>query len=535
LDDAPHRIRVLLIEDSPEDAELILREIRKAGYQPEWDRVFMEVQLLGALEQPWDAIISDFSMPRFDGLRAFEVCQEVHPDTPFIFVSGQLGEERAVAAIRAGAKDYIVKAKLGRLQAALHRELHQNELRRLNRASHRALAIEQRRFRSVAEATVVGLLDVDLSVARLGLEELDMSVEHADREISQLLALAPVSFHNAAARRILPFEKEADAVYSVGELLRFVNPTTARALAASLRRGGETFSERAQLKGSDPDAELHVLLALHVPADPGEFDHVVICVFDITEQVAVERQFLVAQRLDALGRLAAGVAHDFNNLLLVIRQAADRLLSHEVDGEEMAVEIEAIRDAARKATDMTRRLLSFSRGERRTGEVVNVPEVVSSMSAMLVRLGDEGVSIEHVTDGGPLLVACARSVLEQIIMNLSVNAFDAMRGGGHLRIESRLDLVETPRGYAADRARPGYYAVISVSDDGMGIDPATQRQMFEPMFTTKQAEGGSGLGLSTVFGAVRRHRGFIVVESELGLGTTIEVHLPLHEGSDGEP
>jgi PAS domain S-box-containing protein len=249
------------------------------------------------------------------------------------------------------------------------------------------------------------------------------------------------------------------------------------------------------------------------------------------EQDALREQLQQAQKMESIGRLADGVAHDFNNLLMVQLGQCEYLREGLRDDDPLAIGLGEIEAAAKRAAALTRQLLAFSRKQPLRPQVTDVNELVQGLGKMLGRLLGEDVALSLCASRTPALVKADAGQLEQVVVNLAVNARDAMPSGGALTIE--IENVELEAAYAARHAEvaAGRYVLVAVSDTGTGMDAETQRRIFEPFFTTKEKGKGTGLGLATVYGIVKQTGGHVWVYSEVGHGTTFKVYLPCTEGA----
>lgn len=367
-------LNVLIVEDSADDAELLLAELHEAGFAPAWKRVETEAAYHASLSDRIDLIFSDFSLPQFSTVRALEMLQKSNFEIPFVVVSGTMGEERAVEILKAGATDYVLKNHL----------------------------------------------------ARLG-------------------------------------------------------PVVRRALRESAER-----SERRKL----------------------------------------QEQFLQAQKMESIGQLAGGVAHDFNNILTVIQGHASVLRLRAGLPDEVKGAINQILLASERATTLTRQLLTFSRKQTTQARVLDLNEVVANMTKMLKHILRADVTLSVDYGSQSFLVRADAGMMEQVLMNLAINARDAMPAGGRLIISTSDECIGPEYVQLNPQGSVGDFVCLAVTDTGEGIPPENLARIFEPFFTTKPVGQGTGLGLATVYGIVRQHNGWITVYSELGKGTVFRIYLP---------
>src|SRR5438874_10600527 len=488
-------LRVLMVEDSENDALLVLRELRAAGYDLTHERVDTAAALEAALDRhPWDLVIGDYSMPHFSGTAALGMLRQRGLDVPYICVSGTITEELAVAAMKAGAHDYVTKGQLKRLLPAIERELREAQGRATLRATEAS-------FATLVEHAPVGIyrsslegrfLAVNAAVVRM------LGYETAAQVLS--LDMARDVYADAAERqRLVERDTYSDRQYDNVE-------------ATWKRRDGRLLTVQLSVRA--------------VRNAAGRVEYYETFVRDVTDQRRLQQQVLQSQKMEAVGRLAGGVAHDFNNLLTVITSYSDLLLEDLAPGDAKRDDLEQVRKAADGAAALTRQLLAFSRQQVVEPRVVSLNTVVEGLQKILRRV--IGEDIEVTIAFAPDLESVRADVgqLEQVLMNLVVNARDAMPTGGRLTVETAN--VEHDPEYARDReaAAVRRFAMLAVSDTGCGMDEATKARIFEPFFTTKEPGKGTGLGLATVYGIVKQSGGFIWVYSEPGRGTSFKVYLP---------
>jgi PAS domain S-box-containing protein len=356
-------------------------------------------------------------------------------------------------------------------------------------------------------------------------DHLEAVVQSAPLAIFSLDAEGRVTTWNPAAEHLFGWT----AAEVLGEALPIV-PLEGRGESQEIRQHvlrGESLTgvELVRQKKDGTTVTVNLFAApLHDAA--GHTAGILALLEDVTGVKRLEQQFLQAQRMEAVGRLAAGVAHDFNNLLTAILGSSEFLLEILPVGHAGREDAEETRNAALRAADLTRQLLAFSRQQVLAPRVLSVNEVVIGMDKLLRRLIGEDVDLRTVLAQDVGAVRADAGQLEQVIVNLAMNARDAMPDGGKVTIETaNVVLGEL---FAAGRVvvAPGSYVVVAVSDTGMGMDANTQARAFEPFFTTKPKGKGTGLGLATVYGIVRQSGGYVWLYSEPGSGTTFKVYLP---------
>ncbi len=372
-------LSVLMVEDSDEDTDLVIRELRGGGYDVSFERVDTPQAMSATLEnRTWDVVICDFSVPHFGCAGALRLLRGKNLDTPFIYLSGTIGEETAVAAMKEGAHDYVTKGGLKRLLPAIKRELKEAEQRRA----------------------------------------------------------------------------------------------------------------KAQL----------------------------------------ERQARQQERFEAIGRLAGGIAHDFNNIIGAILGWAELGEEEAQNGSGLQDRFTQIRNQAERAAGLTTQLLAFARRQVLQPVKLDVNKSISEMRSFLASGMAENIEFKIISDPHLDVIQGDASQVGQVIMNLCINARDAMPRGGRLIVET--DNVEIDDEFCRRNScgRSGRYVMLMISDTGIGMDAATVDRLFEPFFTTKDLGKGTGLGLATVYGIVKQHDGFLNVYSEVGKGTTFQVYFPSSTG-----
>jgi len=507
-------VQILHLEDDSDDKELVRATL-------EADRIPFDLEVVSgrkAFEAAFarggfDLILSDFKLPDYDGLAALRLVRAHSRDAPFILVSGTIGEEAAIESLRSGATDYVLKHRISALAPSVRRALAEAEERKRRRKAEDELFKEQRFLRAVLES-------IEAGIAACGESGILTLFNRAAREMHGL-PLEPLPperwadhYSLYAADGKTPMSQDQIPLYRAlrGDHVRNVEMTIVpkRGKPRSLLASGQPVTDAA-----------------------GRRIGAVVALQDITERKSLEDQLRQSQKMEAIGRLAGGIAHDFNNLLAVILGYAEMELGEMTPDSPKRGRIEQIHRSAERAATLTRQLLTFSRKQILDPRVLNLDELVTEMKKMLQRLIGEDVTLVTRTAANLRPIKADAGQIEQIVMNLAVNARDAMPKGGTITIETgNVDLDEEFL-RSREGARPGPYVLLMVSDTGTGMTPEVQAKIFEPFFTTKEEGKGTGLGLSTVYGIAAQSGGFISVASTPGSGTRFEIYLPQAEGVTG--
>jgi PAS domain S-box-containing protein len=632
----------LIVEDSIDDALLLVEQLKNDGFEPTWERVETEADLLAHLEKRPDVVLSDFSMPQFNGLRAAEIVRKSGLDIPFILVSGTVGEELAVEAMKRGATDYLLKDRIARLGTAVRHardEVRARAERKRMEAEFVAALEEKNRALMAAQeklllqatvlataANAVLITDQAGRITWVNPAFTAMTGYTAEDAIGKTPRLLKSGRHTAEFYRkfwatissgqtwrgeFINRSKNGSLYYdehtvtpvrnAEGKITHYVgiqHDVTARKLAEEeMRRAHEQLHQllahspavlyRLKVDGENVipmivsdnmerllgvagkdtsfdwwKASLHPddrERAMAIFADglkqenysteyrirhldgsyrwveddsrivrdaAGRPMEIVGVWTDITERRSLEEQLRQAQKMEAVGQLSAGVAHDFNNLLVVINGYSEMLINAGGMSADAVGFLKEIYLAGERAANLTRQLLMFSRKQLMRRHLLDVNETITDVIKMLRRLIGENIKLQ--TDLGPNLPAVDADpgMIEQALVNLAVNARDAMPDGGCLIITTRNVAVDEKIARQQLSAHAGDFICIAIRDTGCGIAPEIRSRIFEPFFTTKEAGKGTGLGLATVFGIVKQHDGWIDLESAVGVGTTFKLYFP---------
>jgi PAS domain S-box-containing protein len=489
-------IRVLILEHSRADVDLVFFELRAAGFVFEPKVAENREEFLAAISAgEFDAVLADYRLPDWTGLDAVRELRATGKDIPFLLVTGTLGEEAAVECIKNGVDDYVLKDRICRLPLALKRALRENALRRESQIAAEALRQSEARNRDLVENSAYGICRVSGKGA--------------------------IEYANPAMLRILGCDTAEDlkSLNMFGDVFRF--PEQRAQLLAICSEQGYVNAAETEWKRRDGGI---VAVKLHLRRN-GSGDAIEFTAEDVTELRAMERQLRQSQKFEAIGQLAGGIAHDFNNVVGAILGWAELGYEQNRSNPQTAERFARIREQAERAAALTRELLAFARRQVLQPKPVDLNQVTSSLVSFLEKVIGKDIELKVVANKLDAVKADPTQI-EQVLMNLCINARDAMPQGGRLMIET--EMIEVDESYCRfyPGLLPGRYAVLSVSDTGCGMDAETRERIFEPFFTTKELGKGTGMGLATVYGIIKQHGGFIHVYSEPGEGSLFRVYLP---------
>lgn len=504
-------IKLLVVEDSEDDARLEMRTLRQAGFEPRFERVQDAAGLRAAIgRERWDAVLSDFRLPSFSGVEALRIFRASGQDIPFIFVSGTIGEETAVDAMKAGASDYVMKQNLARLAPALERELEQAAIRAKHRQAQIDLELSRDRYVDLYDFAPVGYLTVSAegSIAQLNLTGAEMLGEERERLLQA---------------RFSQFVSAQDTERWYDGFLHVLHYGGKQRLELALQKTG----------GARFHAHLDCMRVTNGNAAP----MVRIAMTDITERKEAEAdmrkfeaQLRHVQKMESVGTLAGGIAHDFNNILGGILGNVALAKTEAGEGHAALVHLDEIQKASQRARNLVRQILTFSRREPHELQTQPLRPIVEETHKLLRATLPARVNLEVVLADAPVHVHADATQIQQVLMNLCTNAWHALvDSAGRVLIGLDAATLDEQNGRRPGGLPAGRYAHVWVSDTGTGMDAATRERIFEPFFTTKPVGQGTGLGLSVVHGILAAHHGGIEVESEPGQGSTFHLYLPAVE------
>ena len=621
-------MRVLHLEDSPPDAELVAARLSADWPQCEIEHAASREQYEAALSRAdYDLILCDYTLHGYDGLSALELARKRRPQTPFIFLSGTIGEERAIDALQRGATDYVIKDRPSRLIPAIRQALARAGEEKRHRQTQEALRENRERFRQIAEnvADLIVMLDRSghclyhnpayaeavgrshtehcedvfadahpddrhalrrafAETLRTGrhprvefrLRRTDGAIRHLEAQhtvvrdaggaVSQVIVVArDVTERRAAQERIerqaelLDRAQDAILMRDMHDRITYWNRSAARiygwsadeahgrevtalwnedpAQVETARRAtllhGEWMGEIPQRSRTGAELVMQSRWSL-VHDKNGEPAGFLVINTDIAEKKRLEAQFLRVQRAESIGLLAGGVAHDINNVLVPILSATEMLepIVSDPDGRQF---LDSVRSSAQHGAALVRQLLAFSRGAVGQQSEISLPPFLDDFIRFVTQMFPRSIAVTQnvAPDLRPIRGDAVQ--LKQVLVNLCLNARDAMPDGGHIEILARNHTVGETEAAALREINPGPFVEIMVADNGAGMPPSVLERIFDPFFTTKGIGKGTGLGLAAVRGIVKGHEGVITVESQPRRGTRFRILLPATPAAVAEP
>ena len=490
------RLNILVVEDQELDYELVLDNLEAAGLNVRGVRVQTALEMHQALEQDdWDAVICDYWMPGFSGKMALEIYQKDGRDIPFLFYSGHLGEELLIECMRLGAHDFILKGS-SRLIPALLRELRDAEQRREQRA-------EQERYRSIVD-------DSDDGICCVGPDD---KVLFVNQRFADLLEIEPD--------------------WLLGQSLNSIAELQTDWLPYLSQPHQQVKAIPTKLTHSRMD-----LRDIHLSLRPLKGSGLVLKITDLSGPRQLERRLALATKMEALGRLAGTLAHDFNNTLSIVAGFCDVLQEDTEDPAQTSI-LNTIQQTVRRGTSLCHQMMAVGKIGKEPdlgASEIRLHEVLRNFEPILQKAAGSDVDFRILCGAEQDTVRFDGDLLMQVLVNLTLNAKDALtevetpaEPKRILISTQELMLDESDALSHSNLLKAGDYVVLSVSDNGAGMDEQVRARVFEPYFTTKEERGGTGLGLSSVYVTVTQHGGHIWVYSEKGNGTSFKIYLPLLE------
>jgi len=499
-------IRLLVVDDAIEHAQMVTEFLRASGAWPH-----AEIKIAASYDEalakltaptPFDLAVVDYMLGSRDGLELLRELKQRSIDTSVIVLTGHGAEDVAVEAMKAGAADYLSKSNLTieGLERAVRFALALRIGERQRRQAEAALRASEERFRALVENSSDALLLLD--------------------------AEGRVTYVSPSSSRHLGWG--SDEMLG-GSIFDFLHPDDRDNMSTRmidvLRSPAKPIHQDIRLQHADGSWREIESVAVNRLSDPS-VEAIVVNARDITDRRKLEEQLRQAQKMEAVGQLAGGIAHDFNNLLTAILGYCNLMRDDMPAEDPLRADLDEIHSAGERAASLTRQLLAFSRRQMLQPQIVDLNVVVQQLEKLLRRLISEDVELVTALAPDLLSVRVDPASIEQILVNLAVNARDAMPSGGQLTIETaNVDLDENFV-IAHVPMKAARYVMLAVGDTGQGMDADTRARVFEPFFTTKEQGKGSGLGLATVYGMVKQSGGYIWVYSEPGHGTVFKVYFP---------
>ncbi len=495
-------IHILLVEDEEPHAEQIVR-----SFESRQDQVRLTVT--GSLREARDSLkktlpdlmICDLCLPDGRGIELLNTEKYSSP-YPVLVLTAHGDETTAVEAMKAGALDYVVKSEetMREMPRIAERTLREWKLITEHKETEKALRLSEEKFSKAfrSSPTLIAICTM--------------------KEGRYLEA-------NNAFINISGYKREEIIGRTYYDLGIWADPDVCTKTLGLIQDEGAIYNQELGFRTKTGEI-LTVLLSAEMIEIEGK-PCILSVAQDITERKKLQGQLLHAQKMESIGTLAGGVAHDFNNLLTAIISFANLISVKLPDNDPLKHYVEQIQIVSDTASNLAKDLLTFSRKQEINPSLLDINKSITILEKMLLRIIGEDIELKIVLEDVNLIAMADSSQLQQILMNLVINARDAMSGRGVLTISAKDSIIDNDFIKDHGYGKSGAYVLISVSDTGAGMDEKTKEKIFEPFFTTKQVNEGTGLGLSIVYGIVKQHDGYIDIESEPGKGTTFKIYLPM--------
>ena len=495
--------RILIVEDNEGLALLMQRKLDKVG-----DEVILASTGSNCLEilqkTEIHLLFLDYKLPDMNAIDLVKKMKDINLNIPFVLVTGVGDERTAVEIMKLGARDYIIKdANLLDFLPSVASRIREELLTqaKLSMAEDALLQSEQR-YRLLVENINLGIILIDT----------EQSIVTVNAAIGRMLEKSANDIIGMNIFEAIPFNYDILDKAQIEQML---------------------ISDKPLNNETEITVDNNKILKIRIRAFPYFIneDKIIgyIDVFeDITEQKMLQDQLIQVQKMEAVGIMAGGIAHDFNNLLTAIQGHAELALMDITENNSLHEEIIGITRSVKLGSALTNQLLLFSRKQPLKLKVIDINAVITTILTMINRILDKIIVLNIRLSENISKIKADPGNIEQVIMNLAVNAQDAMPEGGSLTIRTESSCISEAESKKFTKAVPGQYVLLSVSDTGTGIDPAIVKHIFEPFITTKEAGKGSGLGLSIVYSIVNKHNGFIDVSSIPGSGTTFNIYFPAY-------
>jgi two-component system cell cycle sensor histidine kinase/response regulator CckA len=488
-----NKLKVLHLENDDEDAKLVRDSLEREGLDCTLNRVSSTTEFREALQsQPYDLILAKFSSSEFDDASPLLIAKSLCPNVPFLFLSGTAGEEHAIRSLKKGAADYILKARVDRLGAAIL-QAHEESIVERKRLQDAAQLRQQAELLNQAQdAIMVRSLDREITYWNKGAERLYgwSTKEAIGKRTSDLLSQDGEPDHDLIWKEILNTGFWTGEVTQITKAGKEIDVSSRRTLLS--------------------DAAGVALAVLNINTD-------------ITEKKDLQSQLFRNQRVDSIGAMAGGIAHDLNNILAPILMVTE-MLRDQLQGEDLRI-LDVAKNSAERGIGLVSQILEFAKGAKAQPVTVDIKVLVADLIRFGRTVFPRSITIESNLEEGLASVLGIPTQLHQVLLNLCINARDAMPVGGVLSIRGRNVALSGRPIHGHKTPISGSFLEISISDTGTGIPPELMHRIFDPFFTTKN-ENGTGLGLSTVAAILRNHKSFIEVSSEPGKGTTFRIYFP---------